>query len=287
MGSKTCLVTGASTGIGRATALHMDRLGWDVYAGVRKEVDGEALKSEGSSRLIPVIIDVADGASIRAAAETVDKATAGLGLGGLVNNAGITVQSPLEYLDIDELRKQLDVNVTGQVAVTQAFLPAIRKARGRIVFMSSIAGRARALPLIGPYSASKRALEALAEALQDELAPWDIKVALIEPGSIATPIWDKGDATFDDIVDGLPEEGRERYQRAMDKGRELAAQTGRRGIPPERVAEKVARALTAARPRFRYLVGADAQARARVEPLVPSWVRTRATKRMLFGKPDA
>ena len=286
MGVKSVLVTGASTGIGRATALHMDRLGWDVYAGVRKERDGEALEKESSDRLTPVIVDVADGASIEAAVKTVTEASAGTGLGGLVNNAGITVQGPLEYLPIDELRTQFEVNVVGQVAVTQAFLPLIRKGRGRLVFMSSIAGRTRALPLIGPYSSSKRALEAIGEAFQDELAPWDIKVSLIEPGSIATEIWEKGDATFDDLIAALPPEGRERYEKAANKGRKLAAASGRRGIPAERVAEKVAHALTSPRPRSRYLVGADAKARAVVEPLVPSKVRRRATKKMLFGGND-
>ena len=284
MNSKTVLVTGASTGIGRATVIHMDRLGWDVYAGVRKEADGEALRKESSPRLTPIIIDVADGASIEATEKLVAEATGSAGLGGLVNNAGITVQGPLEYLALDEMRKQLEVNVVGQLAVTQAFLPLIRKGHGRIVFMSSIAGRARSLPLVAPYSASKRALEAIGESLQDELSPWDIKISLVEPGSIATEIWDKGDATFDEILDALPPEGKDRYLTAANNGRKLAKATGNRGIPPERVAEKVAHALTSSRPRFRYLVGNDAKARALIEPLVPSKVRSKATKRMLFGK---
>ena len=283
MGTKSVLVTGASTGIGRSTALHMDRLGWDVYAGVRKDSDAEALDAAGSSRLTPVIIDVADGASIEAAAKTVSEVTGASGLGGLVNNAGITVQGPLEYLSLDDLRSQFEVNVVGQVAVTQAFLPLIRKGKGRLVFMSSIAGRTRALPLVGPYSASKRALEAIAEAYQDELAPWDIKVSSIEPGSIATEIWAKGDETFDDILNSLPAEGRARYEKAAHKGRKLAAATGRRGISPEKVAAKVAHTLTSSRPHSRYLVGNDAKARAFVEPLIPRPVRRRATKKMLFG----
>ena len=284
MSSKTVLVTGASTGIGRATVLHMDRLGWDVYAGVRKDADAEALRKDSSARLTPVIIDVADAASIEAAAKSIEEATGSAGLGGLVNNAGITVQGPLEYLPLDDLRKQLEVNVVGQVAVTQAFLPSIRKGHGRIVFMSSIAGRSRSLPLVAPYSASKRALEAIGESLQDELSPWDIKISLVEPGSIATEIWEKGDSSFDDLLESLPPEGRERYGAAAHKGRKLASATGKRGIPPERVAEKVAHALTSSRPRFRYLVGNDAKARAFLEPLIPAKVRSKATKRMLFGK---
>ena len=284
MNSKTVLITGASTGIGRASARHMDRLGWDVFAGVRKETDGDALAKEASSRLTPVILDVTDSATIEAAAKSIGEATGSAGLGGLVNNAGITVQGPLEYLSLDEMRKQLEVNVVGQLAVTQAFLPLIRKGKGRLVFMSSIAGRARALPLVGPYSASKRALEAIGEGLHDELLPWDIKVSLIEPGSVATEIWEKGDSTFDELIEALPPEGRERYEKAAHKGRKLAAATGRRGIPPERVADKVAHALTSQHPRFRYLVGIDAKARALVEPLIPGSLRKKGVKRMLYGK---
>ena len=284
MSSRTVLVTGASTGIGRACALHLDHLGWNVFAGVRKEADGRALGRDASARLVAVKLDVTDPASIEESVGRVADATGAKGLNGLVNNAGVTVQGPLEYLDLDDLRNQFEVNVIGQIAVTQAFLPALRQAApeaGRIVFMSSIAGRASALPLIGPYSASKRALEALAESLRSELLPWNIGVSLVEPGSIATPIWEKGDETVDAIIEDLPEEGKARYERALLRERDLATQTGKRGIPPERVAAKVEHALTAQRPHFRYLVGADAKARAFMEPAVPTWVRDKAVGRML------
>lgn len=282
--SEAVVVTGASTGIGRACALRMDQRGWTVFAGVRKQADGESLARAASDRLVPVMLDVTDDEAIAETTTRVEEAVGNAGLGGLVNNAGITVQGPLEYLPVEDLRKQFDVNVTAQLAVTQAFLPALRRAKGRIVFMSSISGRAGALPLIGPYSASKRALEALAESLRGELLPWDIKVVLIEPGSIATPIWAKGDATFDDLVASLPPEGRERYGQALERGRKIGAETGRRGIPPERVADKVEHALVSTRPRIRYLVGVDAKARAYVEPVVPTWARDKALMRMLYGK---
>ena len=284
MPAKSVVVTGASTGIGRACALRMDERGWTVFAGVRKQADGESLANEASDRLVPVLLDVTDADAIAQTLGRVNEAVGEAGLGGLVNNAGITVQGPLEYLDVDDLRKQFEVNVTAQLAVTQAFLPALRKANGRIVFMSSISGRAGSLPLIGPYAASKRALEALAESLRAELLPWDIKVALIEPGSIATPIWSKGDATFDDLVAELPPEGKERYATALERGRKIAAETGKRGIPPERVADKVEHALTSTRPHIRYLVGVDAKARAYVEPIVPTWARDKTLMRMLHGK---
>jgi NAD(P)-dependent dehydrogenase (short-subunit alcohol dehydrogenase family) len=278
---QTVVVTGASTGIGRACALHLDHLGWNVFAGVRKDADGRALARDASARLVAVNLDVTDSTSINESVRRVADATGERGLDALVNNAGITVQGPLEYLELDDLRKQFEVNVVGQLAVTQAFLPALRVAKGRVVFMSSISGRASALPLIGPYAASKRALEALAESLRSELMPWDISVSLVEPGSIATPIWEKGDKTIDGLIDDLPPEGKARYERAMARGRDLAAKTGKRGIPPERVAAKVEHALTASRPHFRYLVGVDAKARAFMEPAVPTWVRDRAVARML------
>lgn len=281
MASRNVLITGASTGIGRACALRLDNKGWDVFAGVRKEEDGQRLEMDSSGRLQPVLIDVTDQGSIDATAKMVSDASNGRGLNALVNNAGVTVQGPLEYLDLDDLRRQFEVNVFGQIAVTQTFLPQLRTASGRIVFMSSIAGRAPSLPLIGPYGASKKALEGLGESLRAELLPWNIDVSLVEPGSIDTPIWEKGDSTLEDLIAGLPEEGRRRYEGALRRGRRLAMATGRRGIAPEKVAEVVERALTARRPKLHYLVGIDARARAFVEPLVPEFVRKRAVKKML------
>lgn len=281
MGSKSVIVTGASTGIGRACALRLDKIGWNVFAGVRKEEDGKSLAREASGRLTALMLDVVSADQIADAVRRVEEATGASGLDGLVNNAGITVQGPLEYLPLEDLRMQFDVNVTGQIAVTQAFLPLLRKATGRIVFMSSISGRAEALPLLGPYASSKRAVEALAESLRAELLPWKIRVALIEPGSVATPIWEKGDSTFDDLVAALPEEGRERYLKTLERGRVVGQKTGERGISPERVADKVEHALTSPRPRFRYLVGIDAQAQARLLPAVPRAVRDKAIAKML------
>jgi NAD(P)-dependent dehydrogenase (short-subunit alcohol dehydrogenase family) len=277
---RAVLVTGASTGIGHACARRLDRRGWRVFAGVRKQDDADRLESESSGNLHAVILDVADEASIQAAAKVVIEATEGR-LDGLVNNAGITVQGPLEYLPLDDLRMQLEVNVTGQLAVTQALLPSIRTARGRIVFMSSIAGRVPALPLLGPYAASKKALEALAEALRLELLPWRIPVSLVEPGAIATPIWEKGDATFEELIESLPEEGRKRYEKTLQRGRRVAMGAGRRGLSPDKVAAVVERALTSRRPRPRYLVGPDAKARALFEPVLPTAARDRAVARVL------
>ena len=281
MNGRAVLITGASTGIGRATALYLAGRGGRVFAGVRKEEDGSSLERESTGDLTPVIVDVSDLETITGCFERIAAVVGDRGLDGLVNNAGITVQGPLEHLSLDDLRWQLEVNVTGQLAVTQAFLPLLRKARGRIVFTSSIAGRAPGLPFVGPYSASKAAIEQLADALRVELMPAGIQVALIEPGSIATPIWEKGDATFDDLVAALPPEARERYGAAMDRARKLASATGRRGIDPVKVARKIEHALTAKHARARYLVGNDARARAFLEAPLPERLRDKVVARTL------
>jgi NAD(P)-dependent dehydrogenase (short-subunit alcohol dehydrogenase family) len=238
---------------------------------VRRDEDAERLRADG---LEPVRLDVTDPASIVAASEGVDR------LEGLVNNAGVAVSMPLEVVPLDELRRQLEINVTGQVAVTQAFLPALRRARGRIVNVGSIAGRS-ALPFLGAYAASKHALEAVTDALRVELAPFGIEVAIVEPGTIGTPIWAKGAETFGRIAASLPDGALDPYAKRLAAFREAAAAAGRRGEPAEKVAEAIEHALTAARPRTRYVVGRDAKRRARIERL-PDRLRDRVYERVLL-----
>lgn len=277
---KSVLVTGASTGIGRATAQHLDAVGWQVFAGVRKEADAESLRQAGSERLVPLMLDVTDAAQIAAAAERIGVEVGAAGLDGLVNNAGIAVPGPLETLPIDDFRRQIEVNLTAHVAVTQAMLPAIRSARGRIVFITSIGGL-MAFPMFGAYHAAKFGLEAVGDVFRRELRPWGIKVAIIEPGSIATPIWERGDAEVDALAERAGDGHAELYGEASAAFREVARKTGERGIPPERVATKIEHALTAKRPRTRYLVGADARGQALVARLLPDrlidWIVARAT----------
>ncbi|MQC17534.1 MAG: SDR family oxidoreductase [Chloroflexi bacterium] len=251
------LITGASTGIGRACALHLDRLGFRVLAGVRKSEDGDALRAEASARLAPVLIDITDAESIAEAARRVE-ALAPEGLAGLVNNAGIALTGPLEFIELERVRRQFEVNVFGHLATTQAMLPALRKRGGRIVNMSSMAGWVGA-PFYGPYTGSKHALRAMTDALRLELSPWDLPVVLIEPGAIDTPIWEKGLDLARDTVDALPEGGRERYADQIEVALDSIESQGRRGIPSERVAEAVASALLAHRPKARYVVGRDAR----------------------------
>mgnify|MGYP005812392829 CR=1 FL=1 len=193
---RSVLVTGASTGIGRATALRLDAAGWRVFAGVRREEDAEALRAAGSERLVPLTLDVTDADHLAAAAARVE--AAGEGLDGLVNNAGVAIPAPLETIPIEDLRRQIEVNLIAQVAVTQALLPELRRARGRIVFIASIGGRI-AFPLNGPYHAAKFGIEAVGDVFRQELRPWGLRVSIVEPGSIATPIWERGTTTAEAV----------------------------------------------------------------------------------------
>jgi len=275
-GERRVLITGASSGIGEACALRLARAGWYVYAGVRSPEPGERLREAGGGRVEPVRVDVTDAGSISAAAQWLG----GGPLHGLVNNAGIALAMPLEFLPLEELRRQLEINLVGQVAVTQAFLPQLRAARGRIVFVGSVAGRS-ALPFLGAYAASKHGLEAVADSLRVEVAPFGIGVTIVEPGTIATPIWRKGGELFAELAQKLPPELGSLYGERMAAFREAAAAAGRRAEPAEGTAAVIEEALTSSRPRVRYLVGRDAKRRARVERL-PARLRDRVYERVLL-----
>ncbi|MEQ1793856.1 MAG: SDR family oxidoreductase [Nitrospira sp.] len=262
------VITGASTGIGAACAWHLDRLGFTVFAGVRRMEDGEALKAQASSRLQPLLLDVTDAGSIARARQVVTELIGDRGLAGLVNNAGIAVAGPLEAVPIADLRRQFEVNVIGQVAVTQAFLPLLRKGRGRIVNMGSIAGRA-AMPVMGPYSASKFALEALTDALRLEVQQWGIHVSIVEPGAIATPIWTKSGTNAEELELTTTAELNALYAGVIAGVRARVAEAAARAIPPDAVSEAVVHALTASCPKTRYLVGRDAKVRALMIKLLP------------------
>ena len=267
MGVKSVLVTGASTGIGEACALRLDRLGHRVYAGVRSEEHARGLRQRGSDRIVPVFLDVTDQAQIDAAAKQIG---GGGRLDGVVNNAGIGRGGPLEYLPLEVWREQLEVNVLGQVAVTKAVLPFIRAAGGRIVFIGSIGGRVATM-LMGPYNASKFAIEAIGESLRSELHPWGIGVSVVEPGAIKTPIWDKARQQADRLERALPEEARTRYARHIAAIRKAIEMQDRQGVSPDKVAAAVERALFSPRPKTRYLVGTD----ARVQALLVRWLPDR------------
>jgi NAD(P)-dependent dehydrogenase (short-subunit alcohol dehydrogenase family) len=276
MASGTVLVTGASTGIGEATVLHLRELGFEPIAAVRKDEDAKRLEGQG---VRTARIDVTDADQIAAAREALGDEP----LAGLVNNAGIAVAAPLEFIPIDKLRQQLEINLIGQVAVTQAFLPALRRARGRIVNVSSIGGRV-ALPLVSAYNASKFGLEGLSDSLRRELRGQGVDVIVIEPGGVKTPIWNKGQRLADEMLEDVPPEAERLYGRMIETVRaETAKIEQERGMEPCEVAETIGTALTASRPRTRYLVGRDAKSRAWMAKLLPDRVMDRLIGRALGG----
>jgi len=250
------LITGASTGIGEACALEMDRRGWQVFAGVRLEADGIRIQRQGSERLKHVILDVTDPESIERVKVQVAAELGDEGLGGLVNNAGVAVPGPLELLPIEHIRHQFEVNVIGQLSVTQAFLPLLRLTAGRIVNMSSISGRL-APPYLGAYAASKFAFEAVSDALRTELRSWNISVSLVEPASVVTPIWAKARDAADRLADKGPSKVFDLYERDLEAMRAVSLRCERTGMPVKHVVKKVVHALCARRPKTRYPVGAQ------------------------------
>lgn len=275
---RSVIVTGASTGIGRATALRLDASGWRVFAGIRDPAAAESLRAAGSERLTPLILDVTDPEQIAAAAARVEEESED-GLHGLVNNAGVAIPGPLETIPLEDFRRQLEVNLVAYVAVTQALLHSIRKAKGRVVFVSSIGGR-MAFPFGGPYHASKFGTEAIGDVFRQELRPWGLRVAIIEPGSIDTPIWERGQRKAIEIEAKAPKTDL-LYGAAIEKFRKLIQDTAERGIPPEKVAKAIAHALESNRPRTRYLVGLDAKVQARLKPLIPTPIFDRIVARTL------
>jgi NAD(P)-dependent dehydrogenase (short-subunit alcohol dehydrogenase family) len=266
--SGAVLVTGTSSGIGRATALLLDAQGYRVFAGVRKEADGRELSQACSDRLTPVTIDVTDAGHIESAREQLAEAVGDEGLVGLVNNAGVGGGGPIEFMPLDELRRTIEINLIGQVAVTQACIPLLRKAKGTIVFIASIGGRV-ASPFMSPYNTSKFAIEALGESLRHELRPWEIDVTVVEPGSIDTEIWSKGNEQIRERLDDMPEDARRLYGRQITRFGEVLNETASRGIPAEKVAEVVHKAIASDNPKHRYLVGTDAKIGARLKGTLP------------------
>ncbi len=261
-GVRAVLITGTSTGIGKACALYLDSIGFNVFAGVRREADGNALRKNASGRLTPVHIDITDSESIDSALKFVSGEVGGAGLAGLVNNAGIvTASGLLEFLSIAEIRNLLEVNLIGNIAVTQAFLPLIRKGHGRIVNMGSIAG-IMPQPYLAPYSASKAALEAITDSLRLELKPWKIPVSIIEPGIVYTPMWDKAETVAAIKAKNFPQEAFDLYGPTINEVVEILKNKKRIkmvAVSIDVVARTVARALTAKRPGIRYIVGWDAR----------------------------
>jgi NAD(P)-dependent dehydrogenase (short-subunit alcohol dehydrogenase family) len=260
----TIVITGASSGIGRVTALRLASGGFTVLAGVRREQDAAALR-KAEARLEPVIVDVTDTGQVGALAERVGPAP----LAGLVNNAGIAVPGPLEGVPLGEFRRQYEVNVVGLLAVTQALLGPLRAGRGRIVNIGSIGGRTDT-PFIGPYSSSKATVRSLSAILRRELRPWGIHVALLEPGALDTPIWSKGEESAEETIGALPERVRLLYARQLQALRAVARKSAQGASPPEEAAAAIEHALTAERPKLVYTIGRDARIQGALHTALPA-----------------
>ncbi len=250
---KSVVVTGASSGIGWGCVKVLIAAGFRVFGSVRKQTDADRLSHEFGANFVPLLFDVTDEAAVAAGARQVADILGGETLAGLVNNAGVAVPGPLHYVQIDDFKRQIEVNLTGQLIVTQAFLPLLGAdlARtgtpGRVVMISSVGGK-NALPFLGPYNASKFAIEGLSESLRRELMLFGIDVIVVAPGAVATPIWDKADAVDITPFANTP------YAAPLATIKSYMIDNGRKGFPPERIGETVKTALMAARPKTRYTV---------------------------------
>ena len=273
------VVTGTSTGIGAVTALHLAGKGFHVFAGVRCEADGEALQSQSPARLTSLIIDVTDAKTILAAAAAVTDAVGDRGLAGLINNAGIAKPAPIELQPMADFREQLEVNLFGPVAMVQAFLPLIRAGGGRIVNVGSIGGLL-VLPLNGAYSASKFGIRAVTDALRLELRQWNIHVSLIEVAPVATAIFGKTYAELDALEEKLGETGYRLYAEQIAAVRTATEKAAADADPALVIGKAIAEALTADRPKPRYLVGHGGREVAAVAAL-PDRARDKALAREL------
>jgi NAD(P)-dependent dehydrogenase (short-subunit alcohol dehydrogenase family) len=283
---RTILVTGASTGIGRASALALLEEGFRVFAGVRDEAAAARLRqqapAEAHARFETLVLDVTNAEHVRAAARQLQHEVGDAGLWGLFNNAGISVNGPIEHLGLEGLRHQLEVNVVGQVAVTQALIPLLRQARGRVVTTGSVAGFI-ALPGLAPYAMSKHAMEAFSDSLRRELKPWGIQVSLLEPGAIATDIWQKGQRDADEVERGWPPQVLEHYGPLIAALRKAAAMSERRASPTDVVTRAVVHAFTAAKPRTRYRMGRDSGAQKVISMLPDRWADAALLKALGLG----
>jgi len=270
------LITGTSSGIGRATALLLDEAGYLVFAGVRKEADAESLRSQATSRLQCVILDICKPDHIQDAVRRIDEAISpGRGLTALINNAGIAEPGPLEYISMDRFRKQMEVNVTCHLEVIQAFMPLIRRGPGRIINVASAIARSP-LPCFGAYVASKCAMEGLSDVLRRELSRWDIPVSVVEPGTVEAAIWDNTPSTPDalpearlrpELIEMYRELNQEMYD-MMQRGRKVAAK-------PVSVARVIKKAIESKRPRARYQTGPGAKMAvlgSRTPEFITDWI---------------
>ncbi len=275
---KAVLITGASTGIGLASAIELSKT-LKVFAGVRKTEDERKIQDFKNPNLVPIRIDVADPASISSAVREIQNQLSGEPLWGLINNAGVAIGGPIETLPMQRFREQFEVNVFGLIATTQAFLPQIRKAEGRVVNISSISGLL-ATPFLGPYCGSKFAVEAISDALRRELMQYNVKVSIVEPGPIQTPIWQKSLGRKEEFLEGASEEALGVYGPMMESFEKAIVETEKSAVPVEKVVEKIVHAMTSERPKTRYLVGPS----SRFVSVMKKWAPDRFLDKMMVLK---
>jgi len=259
--TRSVLVTGASSGIGRAIAVDLAAAGLQVFGSVRGEPDAQALQDATPADALPIralLFDVQDRDSIDAAAAELTELLGDEGLTALINNAGISIAGPLEYLPEEAFQKQIDVNLTGVLRCVQAFMPLLKIARGRIVNISSMSGRV-GFPMVGAYSTSKYALEGLSDSLRLELKVHGMEVSVVQPGSMATPIWQRSRQRAEEIMKQIPERGRKEYSQMISQALATTESNGEESADPQLCADVVRHAVLAKRPRTRYAVGTDAK----------------------------
>ena len=275
---RSVVVTGVSTGIGWGAAKVLVKRGFQVFGSVRKQADADRLKAEFGANFTPLIFDITDWAAVAAGAAQVRAALGGQRLAGLVNNAGVAVAGPLLLLPIEEFRRQIEVNLTGAVIVTQVFAPllgtdpSLKGPPGRIVNISSVGGR-NGVPFMAPYNASKFALEGLGESLRREMLLFGIDVIIIAPGAVATPIWSKAEEVDTSAYANTP------YAQALDRIRAFMLAGGSRGLKPERLGKAIAHALTTARPKVRYTIAPNA-----LETFLTANLPRRTVDRIIGGR---
>lgn len=282
---RAVLISATSSGIGAACAKFLAQQGYWVFAGIRNLDKGKALQQETGENLVPILLDVTVQNTINSAVEQVTKLLdkKGIELLGIVNNACYEYHGPLELVPIEFARKEMEVSYLGYLAVTQTFLPLLRQSKGRIINFSSINGRC-VFPSVGTGCAAKYAVEAMSDALRLELAPWGIRVSLIEPGAVATPLWEKTQQAFEDLPNHVAPEKLELYypswSKAVEKSRAETNYWYKRGMPPEQVVRAICHALTSNRPKTRYLIGTDAKIIAFLKWLMPDWLFASMAMRM-------
>jgi len=276
-GRELIVVTGASTGMGAATARELARRGFHVLAGVRRDVDADALRGDG---IEPHILDITVESHVAAIAERVANDPQGFPLRALINNAGVAINAPVEALPIAEWRRQFEVNLFGHVAMIQALMPSLLRSAGTVVNISSLGGKV-ALPTYPAYAGSKFALEALSDSLRREVGRLGVRVVVIEPGAVKTAMAERGVATADRLKDGMTADQRERYGELVDAMSNLARSFDKDGVSADHAATVIAKAATSSRPRTRYTVGRDAAVLARLSRVLSDRVLDRVVRLVL------